>query len=71
MFRLRSHPQNVSFCIRQVFQKHSFNLKSGTLIVLKISDKDYSSSPFKCVHVFVKNEKEGKQEMAFSYLQSD
>lgn len=61
MFKLRSHSQNVSFCICQVFQLHSFNLKSETLIVLRISDKEYSSSPFKCAHVFYRNRKRWRE----------
>lgn len=68
MFKLRSHPQNVSFCICQAFQMHSFNLKSETLIVLRISDKEYSSSPFKCAHVFIEIEKDGRKERKIYFL---
>lgn len=70
-FKLRSRPQNVSFCICQVFQMHSFNLKSETLIVLRISDKEYSSSPIKHAHIFIEIEKEGKREKKciFFYFQ--
>lgn len=70
-FKLRSRPQNVSFCICQVFQMHSFNLKSETLIVLRISDKEYSSSPIKHAHIFIEIEKEGKREknVFFFYFQ--
>lgn len=68
MFRLRSPPQNVSFCVCQVFQMHSFNLKFETLILLRISDKEYSSSPSKHAHVFIEIEKEGKKEKIYIFF---